>query len=183
MPLTLGVEAVEIEQHRAFPEGACITLTVDWLAHNLGADENLPQTEEDVRRLQLRGRMHYDLLDLRPEQQADFLFAEFGLVVEETQTGWGFDTGFLTDKVFEIGGAQLIAFWRHVAAANGVATAHTVAVKIGKVMVEFYDANLGYFSLPKSRFRRMFCEHLKLNYECLRGRWVIQRVHGPRLGI
>jgi hypothetical protein len=183
MPLELGIQAIDINQHRVYPEGACVTLSIDWLAHNLGADENLPQTEADVRRLQLTGQMHYDLLDLKPEQAANFLFKEFGLTIEETQTGRDFEPILLADKVFEIGGALLISFWRQAPNRNGVSTGHAVSAKIGTVMVEFYDPNLGYFSMPKAAFKNAFCEHLELNYPKFRGRWIIQRVFGPRLGI
>ena len=183
MPFELGTLAVDVNQHRAYPEGACLTLSVDWLAHNLGADENLPQTEADVKRLQLTGQMHYDLLDLKPEHQANFLFREFGLVIEETQAGRDFVPDSLVDKALEIGGALLIAFWRQIPNRNEVSTGHAVSAKIGTVMVEFYDSNLGYFSMHKGAFKNAFCEHLELNYPNHRGRWVVQRISGPRPGI
>jgi hypothetical protein len=175
----LKPEAVAMDQHQAFPGGACVTLCVDFLAHNLGATKNLPGSEQGVRDLQKWGEEIYRLNNYRGEDQSKFLYSWLNLEKKESRHGPQFTPQELVRASFEIGGSQLISFWDTAARPDGRTVGHSVAIIIGVVFVELMDPNLGYVRVEKASFVRMFIEHLDNNYPGMRGKWVIERVATP----
>jgi hypothetical protein len=175
MPWWLDPVAVRMRQIQRFPEGACITLAIDFLAHNLGVTDNLPQNEDAIEELQRASVQCFYKNNCEAEEQGKFLCGRLGLVVEERRQGFGFMPALLADVIDSSNGALLVSFggaWPK----EGDVPGHSIAVIVGMVFVEFMDSNRGYVRVRKNEFRDKFIKHMDIYYPHLRGRWIVERI-------